>query len=169
MLDSTLPSAWLLDRAGERKELERLVASVRAGQSRVLVLRGEAGVGKTALLEPLSRAAEGCRIAPAAALIAELEAVEHAIGISLAPHAALTLAAWRGREAEVRALVDAALEEVRARGEGTGVLVMRRAQAVLANGLGRYNDALPAAREAAGHPHLVGPASWAPSEMWRRP
>ena len=42
--------------------LQRLVAGVRAGQSRVLVLRGEAGVGKTSLLGHLSAAAEGCRI-----------------------------------------------------------------------------------------------------------
>jgi predicted ATPase len=36
---------------GECEALDRLLASVRAGQSRVLVLRGEAGVGKTALDE----------------------------------------------------------------------------------------------------------------------
>ena len=49
---------------GRRREceaLDRLLADVRAGQSQVLVLRGEAGVGKTALLEYLSRAGAGCR------------------------------------------------------------------------------------------------------------
>ena len=35
-------------RRGEREMLDRLVADVRAGQSRVLVLRGEPGTGKTA-------------------------------------------------------------------------------------------------------------------------
>ena len=63
----------MLDRTGERAALERLVAGVRAGQSRVLVLRGEAGVGKTALLGHLSAAADGCRIARAAGVESEME------------------------------------------------------------------------------------------------
>jgi predicted ATPase len=47
--------------------------SVRAGQSRVLVLRGEAGVGKTALLDYLLERASGCRIARAAGVESEME------------------------------------------------------------------------------------------------
>src|SRR5215207_467520 len=73
MLELPLPSSGLLDRVSERDVLERLVAGVRAGQSRVLVLRGEAGVGKTALLGHLSAAAEGCRIARAAGVESEME------------------------------------------------------------------------------------------------
>ena len=53
--------------------LDRLVDGVRAGQSRVLVLRGEAGVGKTALLEHLSATAAGCQIARAAGVESEME------------------------------------------------------------------------------------------------
>ena len=41
----------LLGRRSECEALDELVAGVREGQSRSLVLRGEAGVGKTALLE----------------------------------------------------------------------------------------------------------------------
>jgi DNA-binding CsgD family transcriptional regulator/tetratricopeptide (TPR) repeat protein len=63
----------LLDRVPERGELDRLVADVRAGQSRVLVLRGEAGVGKSVLLEHLSAAAEGCRIARTGGVESEME------------------------------------------------------------------------------------------------
>ena len=73
MLDAHRSSSGLLDRVGERDVLDRLVAGVRAGQSRVLVLRGEAGVGKTALLRHLSAAAEGCRIARAAGVESEME------------------------------------------------------------------------------------------------
>src|SRR3954468_24281477 len=73
MLDTARPSSGLLDRVAERDVLERLVAGVRAGQSRVVVLRGEAGVGKTALLRYLSGAADGCRIARAAGVESEME------------------------------------------------------------------------------------------------
>jgi predicted ATPase len=41
----------LRGRGRERTALDRLLDEVRAGQSRVLVVRGEAGVGKTALLD----------------------------------------------------------------------------------------------------------------------
>ncbi|MGW0246380.1 helix-turn-helix transcriptional regulator [Nocardia goodfellowii] len=41
----------LLGRAGERAQIDKLVADARAGISRALVIRGEAGIGKSALLE----------------------------------------------------------------------------------------------------------------------
>jgi DNA-binding CsgD family transcriptional regulator len=63
----------MVDRDTERDALERLVAGVRAGQSRVLVLRGEAGVGKTELLRYLSGAARECRIARASGVESEME------------------------------------------------------------------------------------------------
>jgi DNA-binding CsgD family transcriptional regulator len=63
----------LLDRYREREILDGLVAETRAGRSRVLVLRGEAGIGKTALLGYLSRVAEGCRIARVAGIESEME------------------------------------------------------------------------------------------------
>ena len=73
MLDAQLSPAALVDRHRERDALDQLVAGVRAGQSRVLVLRGEAGIGKTALLEYVSAAATGCRIARAAGVESEME------------------------------------------------------------------------------------------------
>jgi AAA ATPase domain len=73
MSDNHLSRERLLDRDREREVLDRLVAETRAGQGRVLVLRGEAGIGKTALLGYLSAAAEGCRIARIAGVESEME------------------------------------------------------------------------------------------------
>src|SRR4051794_14864075 len=73
MVDVQRSSSGFLNRLSECDALERLVAGVRGGQSRVLVLRGEAGVGKTALLRHLSAAAKGCRIARAAGVESEME------------------------------------------------------------------------------------------------
>ena len=63
----------LLSRRSECAALDQLVASVRAGPSRALVLRGEAGVGKSALLEYLVQRASGCGIARAVGVEAEVE------------------------------------------------------------------------------------------------
>src|SRR3954454_8994613 len=63
----------LLGRAGERQAFERLLENVRGGQSAVLVLRGDAGVGKTALLHHCARQASGFRVARLAGVESEME------------------------------------------------------------------------------------------------
>src|SRR3954467_9540307 len=63
----------LRGRDSECASLDQLIARLRAGHSAVLVLRGEAGVGKTALLRHLAGRAAGCRIARAAGVEAEME------------------------------------------------------------------------------------------------
>ena len=63
----------LLGRRTETEALDRLVEVVRAGESRALVLRGEPGVGKTALLEYLAGRAAGCRVVTAAGVQSEME------------------------------------------------------------------------------------------------
>src|SRR3954471_463913 len=60
-------------RRGECERLSSLVAAAKAGRSQVLVLRGEAGVGKTALLEFLLDRVTGCLVARAAGVESELE------------------------------------------------------------------------------------------------
>jgi DNA-binding CsgD family transcriptional regulator len=66
-------SPGLLDRVRERGALDGLVAGVRTGGSHVLVLRGEAGVGKTALLRQLPASAEGCRVTWTTGVESEME------------------------------------------------------------------------------------------------
>jgi hypothetical protein len=73
MVDARRATAELVDRVSEREALDRLLTDVRAGRSGVLVLRGEAGVGKTALLDYVPGAAGGCRIASAAGIESEME------------------------------------------------------------------------------------------------
>lgn len=101
----------------------------------------------------------------AASLVAELDVVCQATGTNLAPYAALVLAAWRGRERAFADLLEAKLAEVVTRGEESGVEIAQWARAVLANGLGRYDEAVLAAREAAEHTHDPAPASWGLSEL----
>jgi hypothetical protein len=63
----------LRDRRAERKVLDDLVEAIQAGGSRALVLHGEAGVGKTALLDYVAAHASGCRVARTTAVQSEME------------------------------------------------------------------------------------------------
>jgi predicted ATPase len=61
---------------GRRREtaaLDGLISAARTGRSEVLVLRGEAGVGKSALLESLVARSGMCRIARAVGVESEME------------------------------------------------------------------------------------------------
>jgi DNA-binding CsgD family transcriptional regulator len=66
-------AARLADRRAECAALDRLVDAVRAGQSQALVVHGEPGAGKTALLEYLAGRALGCRVVRAAGMQSEME------------------------------------------------------------------------------------------------
>jgi DNA-binding CsgD family transcriptional regulator len=90
--------------------------------------------------------------AGAVAHVEEAEAVTDVTGNRLAPYGRLLLAAVQGREAASE-LIEASMEEVVRRGEGLGLTAINWAAALFYNGLGRYADALAAAREASGHPH----------------
>jgi tetratricopeptide (TPR) repeat protein len=63
----------LLDRLPERAALSGLIDAARAGRSGVLVLRGEPGVGKTALLDWVVGSAAGLRVARVAGVESEME------------------------------------------------------------------------------------------------
>jgi DNA-binding CsgD family transcriptional regulator len=63
----------LRGRTAECDRLRHLISTVQSSQSQVLVLRGEAGVGKTALLEFVSQQAKGFRIAQVAGVESDME------------------------------------------------------------------------------------------------
>jgi len=66
-------AAQLRGRRSELGVLDRLIEAVRAGESRALVLAGEPGAGKTALLDYLAGRAPGCRVARVAGVQSEME------------------------------------------------------------------------------------------------
>jgi DNA-binding CsgD family transcriptional regulator len=63
----------LLGRAGECALLDGLIADIRRGESRSLVLRGEAGIGKTALLQYLVESAPDVTVVRAVGVESEME------------------------------------------------------------------------------------------------
>jgi hypothetical protein len=67
------PAPSLLDRQQERAALDGLLGNLRSGRGRALVVRGEAGVGKSALLEYVTGAAADMRVARAAGVESEME------------------------------------------------------------------------------------------------
>src|ERR1700736_5433006 len=68
-----LGGAQLTGRRSECERLDRLIEAVRAGESRALVVSGEAGVGKTALLDYVAGQASGCRVERAVGVQSEME------------------------------------------------------------------------------------------------
>jgi DNA-binding CsgD family transcriptional regulator len=67
------PRARLRGRRREQEQLGQLVTGIRSGRSGALVVRGEAGIGKTALLEYLIEQASGCVVARATGVQADME------------------------------------------------------------------------------------------------
>jgi DNA-binding CsgD family transcriptional regulator len=103
-------------------------------------------------------------LAAAASLVAEADAAREATGARLVAYAAMVLAALRGSQAEASALIEATLEQAGAGGQGAAVTWTQWVAAVLYNGAGRYQEALTAARQAAGH-RLVHLSMWALPEL----
>ena len=79
-------------------------------------------------------------------------------------YTSLLLAAWRGLEPEASDLIATGVRDAAARGEGRAVGLADHATAVLHNGLGRYDEALAAARRACEHDDL-GFYGWSLAEL----
>ena len=87
-------------------------------------------------------------LATAFSLLEEVVAVNEATGATLAPYVGLAHVTFRGREAEVSPLIEAATRELVRRGDGRGLRFIHWVTAVLHNGLGRYEEAFAAAQQA---------------------
>ena len=102
-------------------------------------------------------------LAGAAALVGEANRIADVIGEPGVRHGALVLAAWRD-EARTRELVEAAVHEASAKGDGATATAADYAIAVLENGVGHRGAALAAARQAIQHDR-PGLAAWVLPEL----
>jgi DNA-binding CsgD family transcriptional regulator len=95
----------------------------------------------------------------------EVVAINETTGASLAPYVGLAHVTFRGREAEATPLIDAATREIVRRGDRQGLRFIHWVTAVLDNGLGRYQEALVAARQAGEDTHASWWRSWGLVEL----
>ena len=105
------------------------------------------------------------RIGTAVAVAAEAQAVIEATGSHLSLSTDITLANWRGRDAEAIALIEAHRQDVLRRGEGLWLREHDWGTAVRYNALGRYDDALVAAERAVEDPHGMGVPAWTLADL----
>jgi ATP/maltotriose-dependent transcriptional regulator MalT len=100
----------------------------------------------------------------ASALIDEAGALTEATGGADFAYTSLVLAAWRGKELRALELIEAGVRDATARGEGRAITLAEFATSVLYNGLGRYPEALDAARRACERDDL-NLSAWALTEL----
>ena len=83
--DYVLAMQLMIDRRAECSLLDGVLRAVRSGESRVLVLHGDPGVGKSALMEYAAGQASGCRLVRAAGVESEMELAYAALQQVCAP------------------------------------------------------------------------------------
>ena len=103
--------------------------------------------------------------AAATSAIAEGDAVAEATGTRLARFAAVVLAGFRGREAEASAVIDVVVSNASAAGQGFGIQYCQWVSAIVYNGLGRYEQALAQAKQAAEESPELFVSGWALPEL----
>jgi DNA-binding CsgD family transcriptional regulator len=131
------------------------------------LVRQSGAVGEHALALSMRahRMLLGGQLTASESLVAQAQAATEATGGVLAPYGELSLAALRGDETAVVALVDAVSPDVTERGEGAGMTAVGMANALLFLGLGRYQEAVPAAQMATASPGTIGTPPWAIAEL----
>jgi len=118
------------------------------------------GLGTAAVL-----AAWSGEFAKAADATAEAAAIVEATGTRLAPYASMLRVALQGQEAEALALLEPAIDDAAAVGQGFAVQWGEFAKAILFNGLGRYEQALAEAERASEDTPELFVSSWALAEV----
>jgi DNA-binding CsgD family transcriptional regulator len=105
------------------------------------------------------------RLSEAESLFEQAQAVADATDTRTAQYAAVLLAAFRGSEPKARTLIDAAAMDFTSRGEGMGVTLTKCAEAVLYNGLARYEEAFLAAKDGLEDPDELWFWPWVTVEL----
>ena len=101
----------------------------------------------------------------AASLVEEIRTATEASDTLVAPYGAVGLLVLRGHQAEATYLIEHSRAELTQRGEGVGLSMLDWAEAVLFNGLGRYEDARAVALRATEHPHALAASNWGMVEL----
>jgi DNA-binding CsgD family transcriptional regulator len=141
----------------ERALAERLVHLTRQS--------GALGLLPHALAQLAATHARQGRLAAAAALIRELKLAVDPRRTEPAAQATLLLAAFRGRGADGRSLIEGARHRLRPGAHGLTQATVQVASMVLNNGLARYDEALSQGRGALDDPEPVMAPAWALPEL----
>jgi DNA-binding CsgD family transcriptional regulator len=103
----------------------------------------------------------------AASLVAERDSIADVTGgqNTMIPYGDVSLSAVRGEASVAEPQFVRLLDQIAARGEGVGLNMIGWFQAVLFNSLGRYDEAVEAARMGSASPLELGPPKWALAEL----
>lgn len=120
----------------------------------------------SALLLQLSNRMYAGDLAAAQSLVDEAATIGEVTGSEFfARYGALVVVPWGGGETATRAAVRAIVEDPALSTEGKALTATEWAAAVLYNGLGRWEDALRAARLGAAYPQELGLSIWSTFEL----
>jgi DNA-binding CsgD family transcriptional regulator len=136
-----------------QRELDRARRAGAVGQLPTLLETRCVSLAVAGALEEASRVVE------------EFRTLSEATGIATHSDGELFVAAFRGREAEASKLIAHAAHHAHERGEGMGLATANYATALLNNGLGQYETAVAAARDAGVHPYELGASTRAIAEL----
>ncbi|KHO18543.1 AAA family ATPase [Mycolicibacterium setense] len=127
---------------------------------------GALAVLPSALLLRLSNRVYAGDLAASDALVAQAATLGEVTGSSFFAHyGAMVVEPWRGDETRTMQAIDLITSDPLLRGEGKALTATEWAAAVLYNGLGRYDEALLAARRGSAYPRELGLSTWSMVEL----